>query len=320
MSSKERVINDRITLKLERGQTRIYVNGNYFMHCLKLVLNIPRTDLEKVSELSSIDEFADIYQHRQSDGWLTSDGELIEVVEEDWEFVSPEEEFIAHCSNLQAWVEHDYDTRLLKADLAFPLLNKLADEGDDRARIRLKEEILRRYESGYKPVIVYLFVEKFFDYLTEEEQIYGLLNDHDADNLNILKKDLNVEFYFVPDLFYWREVSYYGIIPRVRRFSAKDKNLTGIDLHGLDLNIIPSKLSEFGELKLLNLRNQDIDLNNEENIVRIINIKSLELIEIDREMMKKINPSTIEELERKGIKVTTNTSEVDKFIYKLDSS
>jgi hypothetical protein len=37
MPPKECAINDQITLKLEKGQTRIYVNGKYFMHCLKLI-------------------------------------------------------------------------------------------------------------------------------------------------------------------------------------------------------------------------------------------------------------------------------------------
>jgi hypothetical protein len=281
MSLKECAINDRITLKLEKRQTRIYVNGKYFTHCLKLVLNIPRTDLEGIEEISSIDEFADVYQHRQFDGVLTSDGEQIDDDEVDWDFVSPEEEFVAHCSNLQAWVEHDYDTRLLKADLAFPLLKKLADEGDEQARFRLKEEILKRYESGYKPVIVYLFVGGFFDYLDEEEQIYGLLNPQDAENLKALQEELgelNVSFYFVPDLNYSSDKSFYGIIPNHRRFSSKNKAVTQIDLNRLNLEIIPLRLNEFKDLKLLILTNQELNLSLEENKNRIFKMNSLGLI------------------------------------------
>ncbi len=319
MPPKECAINDQITLKLEKGQTRIYVNGKYFMHCLKLVLNIPRTDLEGIEEISSIDEFADVYQHRQFDGELTSDGELIAEEEVDWDFVSPEEEFVAHCSNLQAWVEHDYDTRLLKADLAFPLLKKLTDEGDEQARFRLKEEILKRYESGYKPVIEYLFVEGFFDYLDEEEQIYGLLNPQDAENLKTLQEELgelNVSFYFVPDLNYSSDKSFYGIIPNHRRFSSKNKAVTQIDLNGLNLTTIPITLTKFTKLRLLILTNQDINLNLEENKERIFKMKLLELIRIDRGLLEKINQSTINELERNGKKITSDYLKILEFINK----
>jgi hypothetical protein len=62
--------------------------------------------------------------------------------------IDTEEEFWGHCSNLQAWSEHDYDTRLLKVNLAFPLLEQLAEAGDNLARIKFKEEILKRLLSG----------------------------------------------------------------------------------------------------------------------------------------------------------------------------
>jgi len=315
MSSKECVINEHITLKLERGQTRIYVNGNYFMHCLKLVLNIPRTDLEKVSELSSIDEFADIYQHRQSDGWLTSDGELIEVEEEDWELVSPEEEFIAHCSNLQAWIEYDYDTRLLKADLAFPLLKKLADEGDERARIRLKEEILKRYESGYKPVIVYLFVEKFFDYLTREELVEAILDSKNYLILKQLEEEFNIDFFWVPNLYYYPE--HYSVLLSHRRFSAKNKAITSIDLHALDLTLIPPILTELKKLEIINIKDQNLDLNLKTNMNRLLSLKSLKLIILDKEMLTRIKPSVIQEYDGKKIKLAYDHLKILEIIENL---
>ena len=262
--------------------------------------------MERVNGLSSIDEFADVYQHRQFDGVLTSDGEQIDDDEVNWDFVSPEEEFVAHCSNLQAWVEHDYDTRLLKADLAFPLLKKLANEGDEQARFRLKEEILKRYESGYKPVIEYLFTEGFFDYLDGEEQLYGLLIPQDAENLKALQEELNIEFYFVPDLSYSKEESSYGKPSRQRTFSTKNKSLTGIDLNHLDLKIVPLKLIRFEKLKIIDLSNQEVNLNNRENKARISNIESLGLIITDKEMIKRTTKPSILEYKRKGITISSN--------------
>ncbi|MEX2757571.1 MAG: leucine-rich repeat domain-containing protein, partial [Candidatus Sigynarchaeota archaeon] len=63
-------------------------------------------------------------------------------------WLSPAEEVLAHASNLQAWVENDYDTRLLHANIAFPLLKELARAGDEKATRVLDAEIETRLRSG----------------------------------------------------------------------------------------------------------------------------------------------------------------------------
>jgi tetratricopeptide (TPR) repeat protein len=80
-----------------------------------------------------------------------------------------EVEFWGHCSNLQAWAENHYDTRLLHRNLAFPLLKALAKGGDRKAKIRFKEEIAKRLSSGIKSVILYLFEGGYLKYLSLEE-------------------------------------------------------------------------------------------------------------------------------------------------------
>lgn len=111
-------VHELITLKLEEDKTVIYVAGEKFRQCNKLILEIPVKNTTDFDEILSIDE----------------------VVEEQWSEVvrmkytiPPEEEFWGHCSNLQTWVEHDYDTRLLHRELAFPLLKKLVALGDLKA-------------------------------------------------------------------------------------------------------------------------------------------------------------------------------------------
>ena len=71
--------------------------------------------------------------------------------------------------NLQTWVEHDYDTRLLHSNLAFPPLKKLTEAGDPAARRAFKCEIAKRYESGYPLVVEFLRMEGYPDYLSEDE-------------------------------------------------------------------------------------------------------------------------------------------------------
>lgn len=72
-------------------------------------------------------------------------------------------------TKLQAWYEQDYDTRLLHSNLAFPLLKKLTYCGDPFAKKVFKEEIAKRLESGFLPVVLYLIKEGYLSYLNAEE-------------------------------------------------------------------------------------------------------------------------------------------------------
>lgn len=72
-------------------------------------------------------------------------------------------------SNLQVWVECEYDTRLLHRNIAFPLLEKLTEAGDPLAKKRFKEEIAKRYSSKNPTVIKFLELEGYLKYLSNEE-------------------------------------------------------------------------------------------------------------------------------------------------------
>ncbi len=159
-------VSDYITLKLENTHTELYVNGVLFMTCKSLLLSIPTShqlsrhrpnpDLDKIQ---SIDEASET---------LGSD--------ERQYYIPSKAEFWGHCSNLQVWYEHDYDTRLLHSSLAFPLLKELTDSGDPKAKKIFKEEIAKRVQSGYIPVIEYLDEEGYLDYLNKEELTSTLLD------------------------------------------------------------------------------------------------------------------------------------------------
>jgi len=71
--------------------------------------------------------------------------------------------------NLQAWVEHNYDTRLLDSTLSFPLLQGLYEYGDPLAKKKFKEEIAKRFLSDNPVVSTYLAKEGFLDVFTNEE-------------------------------------------------------------------------------------------------------------------------------------------------------
>ena len=155
MAEQDFVINEYLSLRLENNQTNIYVKGNLFTQCKYLLLTIPVKKIDDVNEISSIDEAAEK---------LNSD------MEENHLIIPPEVEFFGHCSNLQAWYEHKYDTNLLHRNIAFPLLKQLTFMNDPLAKKVFKEEIAKRIETGYKNIIYFFNEEGYLKYFTEEEK------------------------------------------------------------------------------------------------------------------------------------------------------
>ncbi len=160
---KEFEVNKYIKLKLEKDKTIIYVNNKKFTQCKYLLIEIPTERIEEFDEIISIDEASEKLDHSLED---TRQERIIPADIEFW----------GHCSNLQAWAEHNYDTRLLHSNLAFPLLKKLADIGDPTAKRVFKEEIAKRIESGERNVINYLILENYLEYFNHEEYSLVITN------------------------------------------------------------------------------------------------------------------------------------------------
>ena len=124
---KQFKINDTITLKLEKNRTNIYINGVLFINCKYLLVKIPVDEIEQYDEINSIDDLEDS---------LGNERDYFRQKRR----ITPEAEFWGHCSNIQTWVEHNYDTRILHRNIAFPLLRRLTQVGDENARKAFKEE------------------------------------------------------------------------------------------------------------------------------------------------------------------------------------
>lgn len=171
---KEFKVNEFLSVKQERGNSNIYVNDELFRQCKYLMLNTRIDEQNDLTEMESIDEFAD------SLGWTESGQEGvwydIDPNDEFWEQnpdrydIGLNAEFWGYCSCLQTWYEHEYDARLLHSSLAFPLLKKLVEVGDPLARKVFKEQIAARLKSGYPIVFVYIIQEQLLDYFNEEER------------------------------------------------------------------------------------------------------------------------------------------------------
>ncbi|KKL75322.1 hypothetical protein LCGC14_2056060 [marine sediment metagenome] len=155
---KEFVINDLLKLRLEDNKTIIYINDIKTIQCKYLLLNESSPDVELFEN-----NVKDLTIDAQSEN-LNHSLELIDENE-----ITPEVEFWAHSSNLQAWYEHSYNTQLLHSNLSFPLLKRLSKAGDKVAKKIFKEEIMKRFRDGNLNIMVFLIVEGYLDELGIEE-------------------------------------------------------------------------------------------------------------------------------------------------------
>ncbi len=165
----EFIINKYLELRLEYGNTNIYVGGRLFKQCKYLLLDLPVTNVTDYDEIDSIDEAAEKLDRSMERGQPRK------------YHLSPDIEFWGHCSNLQVWYENEYDSRILHRNLAFPLLRNLVKAGDPLARKVFKEEITLRLASGYPSVVQHLISEAYLKYLNKEE-LDSLLEDQNFIN------------------------------------------------------------------------------------------------------------------------------------------
>ncbi len=112
--TKEFKVSEFLSRRLENLETVIYVAGSRFNQCKALLFTIPLKDKDKLATINSIDDFSEILNLDPQNG---QQGIYYDI--------SPEEEFMGHCSNIQVWWEYAYDSRLLHSNLSFPLLKDL---------------------------------------------------------------------------------------------------------------------------------------------------------------------------------------------------
>ena len=147
-------INDLVDLRLINNKTHIYIDNKPFIICAHLLLNIPTEAIQRYDEIKSIDEIID----------------LSKSTEEFQYMISPEEEFMGHCSNIQAFFENGLNTDILHTNIAFPLLKKLVELNFEPARKVFKEEIVIRFNEGTNHSRYFLNSGGYLNYLNAEEK------------------------------------------------------------------------------------------------------------------------------------------------------
>ena len=184
-------INDFLCLKLENSRTNIYVKNELFIQCKYLLLTISKGEFESTTLINSIDEAVELLDNS------------LEIQDNLTALLTPEAQFWGHCSNLQAWYESNYDTRLLHSNLAFPLLKKLTEAGDTKAKKVFKDEIAKRFERGNLNSVIYLLENEYLTYLNKEE--IECLLDQTAFNLTAdIVNELQLVWSEILDNRYWK--------------------------------------------------------------------------------------------------------------------
>ncbi|MFX1480292.1 MAG: leucine-rich repeat domain-containing protein [Promethearchaeota archaeon] len=262
-------INKHLSLRLEEDDnTIIYVNNEPFYQCKFLLLNIPITDYEDLDDVQSIDEASEMLDNKLETENNTN--------------ILPEQEFWAHCSNLQVWYEYGYNTNLLHRSLAFPLLKKLSEVGDNQAERVFKEEIAKRLMSGYPTVVKYLIEEGYLKYLSNEETINSML-DSDAEVIeeicNLFNYDIDLD---------WN----YGTDDCSSNIGVKNKKVVQIAFVDADLTELPESIGNLVDLEVLWLPNSNLQILPES----IKNLKKLKILNLNLNELKEI-PESVGELE-----------------------
>lgn len=305
-------INPYLTLRLEGDETVIYVAGKELLTCKYLLFEIPETDIEDYSDIESIDATINRY------------GKEHELRHE---LLDPETEFWGHCSNLQAWAENSYDTRLLDKRLAFPLLWALTDEGDPQAKKAFKEEIARRLENGSPTVKTYLLREGYLKYLTEEEldTITTAWAKYQGERIPVIKNSLFLNERGIEDL---SEVEGLFELDSLERLELRENDLKELpadldnlsslkelDLRANQLTTIPKSIGNLTSLETLYL-NGNVD----EIPESIGNLTSLENLYLSNNRLRNIPPQIINLSSLRKLKLGSNQlTSLPDVITNLDS-
>jgi len=265
-------VNKFLSLRLENNKTNIYVSNELFRHCKFLLLDIPIEDVYAFDEIESIDEI-----EMKSDRSLEfKDHIKIEI--------PPETEFWAHSSNLQVWYENSYDTRLLHSELAFPLLKRLNEVGDPLAKKMFKEEIAKRFESGFFPTIYFLLEEGYDEYLSREELFLSLFGQ-DEEAEEEIKTILELEE-LINDKFYiddFLDGEFNGI-------NVMNHKTVGLSIANKNIEELPESIGNLKYLKELL-----IDFTKLKELPKSFkNLKSLEFLDISSSELKEIPESIFE--------------------------
>ncbi|MHA1241081.1 MAG: GTP-binding protein [Promethearchaeota archaeon] len=194
-------INELVDLRLIGNRTYLFVNNKMLKICTFLLINIPKDRVRDYDEIKSIDEAAELLDRSLE----TTPPYIFKI--------TPEEEFKAHCSNIQAFFENGLNTNILHTNIAFPLLKELVQHGFQPAQKVFKEEIAIRFNEGTFNSRRFLYLQGYLNYLSEEEK--QVLKGYDDFVKKLPERSTNLRELFMRErLLNERQQPFRGILER----------------------------------------------------------------------------------------------------------
>lgn len=147
--SVDKEITEIITMKLENTQSNIYIYGKRFMDCKFVVLNPIESNLElyDLESINSIDEIKDFYSNRD-------EGNNCQV--------NAKERFFVHCSNIQHWIEQNYNWRSIHSNLSLPMLKELFLHNRKSMSSKFRSIYLENLDNYCKENDIWLVNDAYF--------------------------------------------------------------------------------------------------------------------------------------------------------------
>lgn len=245
-----------------------YIGFHEFIQCKFLLINIKVDEISTFDEIESIDEAAE-----KLDKTLEPADHLSRR-----DVIPPEVEFWGHCSNLQVWYEHDYDTRLLHSNISFPLLRKLTEAGDPLAKKVFRQEIIKRYENGTDTTREFLNEGRYYQHLKVDERLHVWLNDNDFTALLELYDMIRPLRYSDTDKDYMGEYALLDSMIEYGEIIIDDRKVIELNLKMSGLKKFPKCILKFKGLEVLNLSRNGIR-KLPKDINKLSNLKTLWLMD-----------------------------------------
>ncbi len=288
-----------LTLKLIDEKTRIFIGEKEIMTCMTVALEFSEDDFPALKNIESIDDI--LYQYEERD---------LE------DLIAPNEAFWVHCSNLETWVMHDYDTRLLDSHLSFVLLKELANQGIPCVKMKFKEELLERLKGRNEDVRTWL-IGQFHEYFSLEE-IFSNVSETQRDAVVIIRKLVPANLYLpTHDI----GINQEGLVEKLRliidnpldakqieTLQAAISKLTSLEILGIHdqtNNQIVARLSPLPQLKIFSATHIDLSqLFDRPN--QFPSLEQLFLLQLPKEWM----PTTFKYLKRLKYLTVLDCSEI----------
>ena len=182
---KEYKVNEYITLKLEERVTYIYINGVRSKRSIGLFIKVSPDRTVKYNQFDLLDEAVEGLQSYTDIYSITDFYDNRPRGREKYN-ITAEQEFWAHCSNIQVWVEHDYDMSLIHSSLGYKLLKGLSNHGIEPAKERYKNEIIKRFRTGHIESSFFLLEENFHKRFSKVERIQFFLKNNPKQIISLL--------------------------------------------------------------------------------------------------------------------------------------